>query len=57
MKYFLYKVLPPRATFPQDMTEASLSEQFNTLKIEQNVLMIIFHVEKLIVIDYMFIIG
>ena len=32
------------------MTEASLSEQFNTLKIEQNVLMIIFHVEKLIVI-------
>jgi hypothetical protein len=37
--------------------KASLSEQFNTLKIEQNVLMIIFHVEKLIVIDCMFIIG
>lgn len=22
MKYFLYKLLPPRPTFPQDMTEA-----------------------------------
>ncbi|MDF2768273.1 MAG: uncharacterized protein K0S91_1108 [Nitrososphaeraceae archaeon] len=33
-------------------------EQFNTLKIEQNVLMItIFQVKRLIVIDYMFIIG
>lgn len=22
MAYFLYKLIPPRATFPQDMTEA-----------------------------------
>jgi hypothetical protein len=32
--------------FTHSMREASLSEQFNTLRIEQNVLMIIFHVEK-----------
>jgi hypothetical protein len=30
--------------FIHSMRESSLSEQFNTLKIEQNVLMIIFHV-------------
>ena len=47
MKYFLYKVLPPRPTFPQDMTEASLSEQFNTLKIEQNVLIDYFPCRKI----------
>jgi hypothetical protein len=36
MKYFLYKVLPPRSTFPQDMTEAEgelMQEHINYWKI------------------------
>jgi uncharacterized protein len=35
MKYFLYKLLPPRPTFPQDMTEAEgelMQEHFNYWK-------------------------
>ena len=35
--------------FTHCMREAPLSEQFNTLRIEQNVLMIIFHVEEITV--------
>ena len=36
MKYFLYKLLPPRPTFPQDMTEAEgelMQEHVNYWKI------------------------